>query len=193
MVIRPRHINLQQVQKPQYQFFCVVRKANTHIGTKALNMRHQTQKGFCGIFVGITQHQKGYFVYVPSSMKIVSTYDVVFDEIFFNALAYISQPYSESMATRPSVTNTSFATSLREQTGDIIKLTQFEEGHILTKTHNHAESGNDDSIIPPLLSKKDMNAMDSGDESDHDVISTEMIEDIHEGRQSHPNVNQREA
>ena len=41
---------------------CVVRKATAHIDTKTLNMRHQAQKGFRGIFVGITQHQKGYFV-----------------------------------------------------------------------------------------------------------------------------------
>ena len=33
---------------------CVVRKATVHVGTKMLNMRHQVQKGFCGIFVGIT-------------------------------------------------------------------------------------------------------------------------------------------
>ena len=30
---------------------CVVRKATTHVGTKALNMRHHSQKCFCGIFV----------------------------------------------------------------------------------------------------------------------------------------------
>ena len=35
-------------------FPCVVRKATAHIETKALNMRHQSQKGFRGIFVGIT-------------------------------------------------------------------------------------------------------------------------------------------
>ena len=34
-------------------------------------------------------------------------------------------------------------------------------------------------------------AMDSGDESDHDLISTKMLEDIRDGSQSHPNVNQR--
>ena len=38
---------------------CVVRKATAHVETKALNMRHQAQKGFCVIFVGIPQHQKG--------------------------------------------------------------------------------------------------------------------------------------
>ena len=61
---------------------CVVRKATAHIYRKALNMRHQTQKGFCNISVGIPQHQKGYRVYVPSTRRIISSYDVVFDEKF---------------------------------------------------------------------------------------------------------------
>ena len=39
-------------------FSCVVQKATAHVDTKALNMCHQSQKGFQGIFVGITQHQK---------------------------------------------------------------------------------------------------------------------------------------
>ena len=46
-------------------FPCVIKKATSHVGTKALNMRHQAQKQFRGIFVGIQQHQKGYLVYVP--------------------------------------------------------------------------------------------------------------------------------
>ena len=41
---------------------CVVRKATVHVETKTLNMRHQSQKGFHGIFVGIPEHQKGYLV-----------------------------------------------------------------------------------------------------------------------------------
>ena len=41
---------------------CIVSKAISNVGTKALNMRHQAQKGFCSIFVGISQHQKGYLV-----------------------------------------------------------------------------------------------------------------------------------
>ena len=72
---------------------CVVRKATSHVETKALNMCHQAQKGFRGIFVGISEHQKGYLVYVPSTRKIISSYDVVFDESFSIALAYTSQPY----------------------------------------------------------------------------------------------------
>ena len=44
--------------------FCpfFVRKYTAHFETKALNMRHQAQKGFCGILVGITEHQKGYLM-----------------------------------------------------------------------------------------------------------------------------------
>ena len=47
--------------------------------------------------------------------------------------------------------------------------------------------------MPPLLSKEDMDATDSGDKSDHDIIYTEMIENICDRSQSHTNVNQREA
>ena len=35
--------------------------------------------------------------------------------------------------------------------------------------------------------------MNSGNESDHDPISTEMLEDIRDGSQSRRNVNRREA
>ena len=49
---------------------CIVKKSTAHVGTNALNMCHQVQKGFRGIFVGITKHQKGYLVYVPHKRKI---------------------------------------------------------------------------------------------------------------------------
>ena len=57
---------------------CVVRKTTFHVDKKALNMRHQSQKGFRSKFVGISQHQKGYLVYIPSTRKIISSHDVVF-------------------------------------------------------------------------------------------------------------------
>ena len=38
-----------------------------------------------------------------------------------------------------------------------------------------------------------MENLDSGDESDHDLVSTEILEDICDGSQTHPNVNRREA
>ena len=63
-------------------FPCVVRKATAHVETKTLNMCYQAQKGFRGIFVGIPEHQKGYLVYVLSTRKIISSYNVVF-EFFF--------------------------------------------------------------------------------------------------------------
>ena len=44
-----------------------------------------------------------------------------------------------------------------------------------------------------MTSEQYMDAMTSGDDSDHDLISTEMLENIHDGSQSHSNVNQREA
>ena len=37
---------------------CVVQKATAHVDKKALNRCHQSQKGFCSIFVDIPQHQK---------------------------------------------------------------------------------------------------------------------------------------
>ena len=120
---------------------CVVRKATAHIETKTLNMRHQAQEGFRRIFVGILEHQKVYLVYVPSTRKIISSYDVVFDEICSSALSYKSRPYSEAMVMRLSVTYTQYGKSPREQTDGIITLAQFEEGNILTETSNDAESG----------------------------------------------------
>ena len=69
---------------------CVVCKATAHVDTKMLNMRHQAQKGIRGIFVGITEHQKGYLVYVPSTRKVIFSYDVVFEESFSGALSYMS-------------------------------------------------------------------------------------------------------
>ena len=45
------------------------------------------------------------------------------------------------MAIRPSVMYNPYATSLKEQTGNVITFTQFEEGNILTETRNDAEIG----------------------------------------------------
>ena len=47
--------------------------------------------------------------------------------------------------------------------------------------------------MTPLLSKEDMDAVDSGDESDHYIISTDMLEDVRDGSQSNLKVNQRES
>ena len=56
-------------------------------------------------------------MYVPSERKIISSYDVVFDESVSSELAYTSRTYSEEIAMRPEVTYTLYATSSKEQTG----------------------------------------------------------------------------
>ena len=132
-------------------------------------------------------------MYVPSAKKVIYSYDVVFDGRFYGALVYISQPYSKEMAIYPAVTYIPCATSSREQTGNIIMFTQFEEGNKLTKTSNNAENDDDDSIMAQLPRDENKDAMDSEDESDHDLMYIYMLEDICGGSQSHPNVNQREA
>ena len=43
------------------------------------------------------------------------------------------------------------------------------------------------------MSEQDMEDINYGDESDHDLISTYMLEDIRDISQTHPNVNRREA
>ena len=47
--------------------------------------------------------------------------------------------------------------------------------------------------MPPLPSKEDTDAMNSGDESNHDLIYTEMLKDICDGSRTHLYVNRREA
>ena len=76
------------------------------------------------------------------------------------------------MAMRPAVTYTPYGTSSREKTGDVITFAQFEEGNILTETHNDAESGDEPDNESIMMSEQDMENINSGDESDHDLIST---------------------
>ena len=61
------------------------------------------------------------------------------------------------MAMRPEVTYKPYATSPKEQTGNIIRFTQFEESNLLSKNRNDVESGDksdDNSGMPPLLSEE---------------------------------------
>ena len=104
-------------------------------------MCHQSQKGSRGIFVEISQHKKGYLVYVPHKRKIISLYSVVFDEIFSNELMYTSQAYSEKMVMRPAMSCIPYAKYSKENTGDIITFAQFEERNLLSEYRNDTESG----------------------------------------------------
>ena len=78
---------------------------------------------------------------------------------------------------RPVVTYTPCTTSSREQTDNILTFAHFEEGNISTKNRNDAESGDE-------YDDKSIVNMDSGDESDHGIIPTEMLEDILGGSQT---------
>ena len=89
---------------------CIVQKVTEHVDTKALNMCHQSKKGFRSIFVGIPQHKKGYLIYIPSTRKIVSSHDVICDKTFSSTLVYTLCPYSESHAMRPAVSYIPYTT-----------------------------------------------------------------------------------
>ena len=132
-------------------------------------------------------------MYVPRTKNVIYSYGVVFDESFSSALAYTSRPYSEAMAMRPSVTYTPYATSLRVKTGNVITFAQFEEGNILTENRNDAESGDESDSQSLMMSEQDMENLDSNEQCDHDLISTEMLEDIRDGSQTHLKINKREA
>ena len=132
-------------------------------------------------------------MYVPSTRKVISSYDVVFDERFSSALAHTSRPYSEVMAMRPEVTYTPYATFSKEQTGNVMKFAQFEERQILTENCNDEESGDESDNESIMMSEQDMENLDSNENSDHDLIPTEMLEDICDRSQTHQNVNKREA
>ena len=67
---------------------------------------------------------------------------------------------------------------------------------LLSETRNDTEIGktsDDDSTIAPLISEEEMDALSLGDESDAEPMSTDMLEDIYDGSQSHLRTNRREA
>ena len=104
-----------------------------------LNIRQQSKNGFCGIFVGIPQHQKGYRIYVPSTQKTFPSHDVVFAKTFSSVLSYTSHTYSEALDMKPEVLYISYDTSCHEQTFDIINFAHFEEGNLLENKPNTKE------------------------------------------------------
>ena len=99
-------------------------------------------------------------MYVPSTRKLISSYDVVFDERFSSALSYTSRSYAEAMEMRPAVAYTPYATSSKEQTGNVITSAHFEEGVLLTETRNNTESDDESDSESITMSKKDMENLD---------------------------------
>ena len=174
-------------------FPCVVQKARAHVETKTLNMRHQAQKVFHGIFVVIPQHQKGYLVYVPTTRKVILSYDIVFDKSFSSALSYTSRPYAEAMEMRPAVTYTPYATYSKEQTGDVITFAQFDEGNSISEICNDTESDEESDSESIMMSEKDMENLDGKEKFDDKHISMETLHDISDGNQTHHSIDKREA
>ena len=160
---------------------CVVRKSTAHLETKTVNMCYQSQKCFPGIFVGIPQHQRGYLVYVPSTRKVISSYDVRFDEIFSSALSYTSRSYAEAMAMHLAVTYTPYATSSKEQTGNVITFAQFEEGDLFSETRNDTESDEESDSKSFMMSEKYMEDLDETEKINDNLISTETLHGIRDG------------
>ena len=57
---------------------------------------------------------------------------------------------------RPEVTYTLYATSSKEQTGNVITFAQFEEWDLLSETCNDIESGDKSDSKSIMMSVKDM-------------------------------------
>ena len=55
---------------------------------------------------------------------------------------------------RPAVTYTLYATSSKEQTGNVITFAQFEEGNLITETRNNTESDDESDSKSIMMSKK---------------------------------------
>ena len=97
------------------------------------------------------------------------------------------------MAMRPAVTYTPYATSYKEQIGDVITFAQFEEGDLLSETSNDTESGDESDSESIMMSKQDMENLDETENFDDDLISTETLHGIRDRNQTHPKIDKREA
>ena len=99
-------------------------------------------------------------MYVPSTRKVILSYDVVFDKRFFSALSYTSRPYAEAMNLHQTVTYTLYATSSKEQTVNVITFAQFEEVNLITETRNDTERGDKSDNESLMIREKYMENLD---------------------------------
>ena len=76
------------------------------------------------------------------------------------------------MAMRPTVTYTPYATSYKEQTGDVITFAQFEEGYLITETCNDTESDDESNSDSIMMSEKYMENLNEKEKFDDNLIST---------------------
>ena len=118
---------------------CVIQRATVHVGTKAWNMRHQSQKGFQGILVDISQHQKRL-----SCLCTTQTEDRIFVRCCFwwhffycVVIQFTTICRSYGYTTR-CVTHT-LCYIFKGVNGNIITFAQFEEENLISETHNNME------------------------------------------------------
>ena len=83
----PCHLNLRQMKNISITFTRVIlsiccTESYCTCWEKGIKYASPSAKGFLRVFFGIHHHQKGYLVYVPHTSNIISSYDVVFDNIF---------------------------------------------------------------------------------------------------------------
>ena len=64
-------------------------------------------------------------------------------------------------------------------------------GNLLTETRNNTESSDEFDSELIMMSKKGMENLDKKEKFDDNLISTEMLHDIHDVNQTHPNVDKR--
>ena len=83
--------------------------------------------------------------------------------------------------------------SLKEKTGNVITFAQFEEGNLITETHNDTESDDESDSESIMMSEKDMENLNKKEKSDDDLISTETLHDIRDRNQTNPSIDKREA
>ena len=64
---------------------------------------------------------------------------------------------------------------------------------MIRETSNNTESGDESDRESIMMSEKDTENLEKIEEFDDDLISTETLHDIFEGKQTHPNIDKREA
>ena len=63
------------------------------------------QRSIRGIYIGVDDLTNGHLIFLPQTLQIVSSIDVVFDENFLSALIYKNRSYHEAILTRPLSTS----------------------------------------------------------------------------------------
>ena len=89
-----------------------------------------------------------------------------------------------------------YAKYLKNHTANIIILTKFEEGILLSESCNstgNSDKSYDDLTIPQLISEDKMDEISLSDKSDTKPMSTDMLENTCDGNQYHLGINRREA